>query len=144
THKGRRRAMPTQLDTLTLTATPIPRTLHLSMVGLREISIIAPPPADRLAIRTFVARWDDTLVRDAIKRELARGGQVFFVHNRVDDIERWSARVRELVPEARIAIGHGQMDEAALERVMVDFVDGKFDILVCTTIIESGLDIPRA
>jgi transcription-repair coupling factor (superfamily II helicase) len=144
THKERLRALKTQVDTLTLTATPIPRTLHLALVGLREISIIATPPADRLAIRTFVARWDDALVRDAIKKELARGGQVFFVHNRVDDIEQWSAKVRELVPEARIGIGHGQMEEGALEKVMVDFVDGKFDILVCTTIIESGLDIPRA
>jgi transcription-repair coupling factor (superfamily II helicase) len=144
THKERLRALKTQVDTLTLTATPIPRTLHLALAGLREISIIATPPADRLAIRTFVARWDDALLRGAIARELARGGQVFFVHNRVDDIERWSARVRELAPEARIAIGHGQMEEGALERVMVDFVDGKFDILVCTTIIESGLDIARA
>jgi transcription-repair coupling factor (superfamily II helicase) len=144
THKERLRALKTQVDTLTLTATPIPRTLHLALVGLREISIIATPPADRLAIRTFVARWDDQLLRDAMRRELARGGQIFFVHNRVDDIERWAGRVRELAPEARIAIGHGQMDERALEHVMVDFVDGKFDILVCTTIIESGLDIPRA
>jgi len=144
THKERLRALRTQVDTLVLTATPIPRTLHLTLVGLREISIIATPPADRLAIRTFVARWDDTLLRDAIRRELARGGQVFFVHNRVEDIDRWAGKVRELAPSARIAIGHGQMEESALERVMVDFVDGKYDILVCTTIIESGLDIPRA
>jgi transcription-repair coupling factor (superfamily II helicase) len=143
-HKERLKKLRTQVDVLTLTATPIPRTLHLAMVGMREISIIATPPADRLAIRTILCRFDPQLVRDAVRRELQRGGQVFFVHNRVHDLDEWAARVQALVPEARVATGHGQMDERRLERVMVDFVDHKFDVLVCTTIIESGLDIGRA
>jgi transcription-repair coupling factor (superfamily II helicase) len=130
---------------LTLTATPIPRTLQMAMGGLREISIIATPPADRLAIRTFVCRFDPELLGDAIRKELARGGQIFFVHNRVEDIGEWAEKVREIAPQGtRIAIGHGQMPEGELEKVMVDFVDGLYDVLVCTTIIESGLDIPRA
>jgi len=145
THKERLKELRTQVDVLTLTATPIPRTLQMAMGGLREISIIATPPADRLAIRTFACRFDRDLLGDAIRKELARGGQVFFVHNRVEDIEEQAAKVREISPEGtRIAIGHGQMAEGELEKVMVDFVDGRFDILVCTTIIESGLDIPRA
>ena len=143
-HKERLKKLRTQVDVLTLTATPIPRTLHLAMVGMREISIIATPPADRLAIRTILCRWDPNLVRDGIRRELQRGGQVFFVHNRVQDLDEWAARVQALVPEARVATGHGQMDERRLERVMVDFVDHQYDVLVCTTIIESGLDIGRA
>src|SRR5437868_6791443 len=144
-HKERLKQIRTQVDVLTLTATPIPRTLQMAMGGLREISIIATPPADRLAIRTFVCRFDKELLGDAIHRELGRGGQIFFVHNRVEDIEEQAARIREISPEGtRIAIGHGQMADGALEKVMVDFVDGRFDILVCTTIIESGLDIPRA
>jgi transcription-repair coupling factor (superfamily II helicase) len=143
-HKERLKKLRTQVDVLTLTATPIPRTLHLAMVGLREISIIATPPADRLAIRTILCRWDPNLVRDGIRREIRRGGQVFFVHNKVQDLDEWAARVQGLVPEARVAVGHGQMDERRLERVMVDFVDHKYDVLVCTTIIESGLDIARA
>jgi transcription-repair coupling factor (superfamily II helicase) len=145
THKERLKELRTQVDVLTLTATPIPRTLQMAMAGLREISIIATPPVDRLAIRTFVSRFDPTLLGDAIRTELARGGQVFFVHNRVEDIGKWAERVRELAPPGtRIGVGHGQMREGELEKVMIDFVDGRFDILVCTTIIESGLDIPRA
>jgi len=143
-HKERIKQMRTQVDVLTLTATPIPRTMHMSLMGLREISIIATPPADRLAIRTFVCKWEDSVLKEAIKRELARGGQLFFVHNRVEDIEHWAERLRTLVPELRVAIGHGQMEEGKLERVMIDFIDHKFDVLLCTTIIESGLDIPRA
>jgi transcription-repair coupling factor (superfamily II helicase) len=144
-HKERLKELRTQVDVLTLTATPIPRTLQMAMGGLREISIIATPPADRLAIRTFVSRWDKPLLGDAVKRELARGGQVFVVHNRIEDIGELAKRVAEISPEGtRIAIGHGQMPEGELEKVMVDFVDGRYDILVCTTIIESGLDIPRA
>jgi len=144
-HKERLKELRTQVDVLTLTATPIPRTLQMAMGGLREISIIATPPADRLAIRTFVCRFDPPLLGDAIKRELARGGQVFVVHNRIEDIAELAGRIRDIAPEGtRIAIGHGQMAEGELEKVMVDFVDGRFDILVCTTIIESGLDIPRA
>src|SRR6185503_7107497 len=144
-HKERLKELRTQVDVLTLTATPIPRTLQMAMGGLREISIIATPPADRLAIRTFVCRWDPPLLGDAIKRELGRGGQVFVVHNRIEDIGALAKRVAEIAPEGtRIAVGHGQMPEGELEKVMVDFVDGRYDILVCTTIIESGLDIPRA
>jgi transcription-repair coupling factor (superfamily II helicase) len=144
-HKERLKELRTQVDVLTLTATPIPRTLQMSMGGLREISIIATPPADRLAIRTFVCRFDPALLGDALAKELARGGQVFYVHNRVEDIAKEAEKIRALAPAGtRVAIGHGQMPEGELEKVMVDFVDGKFDVLVCTTIIESGLDIPRA
>src|SRR5262245_57664535 len=144
-HKERLKELRTQVDVLTLTATPIPRTLQMAMGGLREISIIATPPADRLAIRTFVCRWDPPLLGDAIKRELGRGGQIFVVHNRFEDIGVLAKRVAEIAPEGtRVAIGHGQMPDGELEKVMVDFVDGRYDILVCTTIIESGLDIPRA
>jgi transcription-repair coupling factor (superfamily II helicase) len=144
-HKERLKELRTQVDVLTLTATPIPRTLQMSMGGLREISIIATPPADRLAIRTFVCRHDPALLGDALSKELARGGQVFYVHNRVEDIAKEAEKVRALAPRGtRVAVGHGQMPEGELEKVMVDFVDGKHDVLVCTTIIESGLDIPRA
>ncbi len=144
THKEKLKRLRTQVDVITLTATPIPRTLQMSMMGMREISIIATPPVDRLAIRTFVSRYDDALVEEGITKELDRGGQVFFVHNRVDTIDQWAARIAALVPRARIAVAHGQMEPAKLERVMVDFVSGQYDILICTTIIESGLDIPRA
>ena len=144
-HKERLKELRTQVDVLTLTATPIPRTLQMAMGGLREISIIATPPADRLAIRTFVCRWDPEVLGEAIRKERARGGQIFVVHNRVEDLEEIVGKVRELAPPGtRLAMGHGQMAEGQLEKVMVDFVDGAIDILVCTTIIESGLDIPRA
>ena len=144
THKERLKKLRTQVDCLTLTATPIPRTLHMALMGLRDLSIITTPPADRLAIRTTVSRYNDALVIEGVKRELARGGQVFFVHNRVEDIHEWSAKLREILPGVRIVVGHGQMSADELEKVMVDFVDGKADLLLCTTIIESGLDIPRA
>jgi transcription-repair coupling factor (superfamily II helicase) len=144
THKERLKKMRTQIDCLTLTATPIPRTLHMALMGLRDLSIITTPPVDRLAIRTMVSRYNDALVIEGVKRELARGGQIFFVHNRVEDIHEWSRKLRELFPDLRIVVGHGQMDAQELEKVMVDFVDGKAEILLCTTIIESGLDIPRA
>src|SRR6185295_7889743 len=143
-HKERLKELRTQVDVLTLTATPIPRTLQMAMGGLREISIIATPPADRLAIRTFVCRWDPPLLAEAIRKELARGGQVFFVHNRIEDLAARARDIQALAPEARVAVGHGQMAEGELEKVMIDFVDGRYDILCCTTIIESGLDIPRA
>ncbi|MEO7294979.1 MAG: transcription-repair coupling factor [Candidatus Limnocylindria bacterium] len=143
-HKERIKAMRREVDVLTLSATPIPRTLHLSLVGIRDLSVIETPPEARLPIQTRIAEDDDGLIRDAISRELDRGGQVFYVHNRVETIEAASARVRRLVPGARVAIGHGQMAEGMLERVMLDFNDGRFDVLVCTTIIESGLDIPNA
>jgi transcription-repair coupling factor (superfamily II helicase) len=143
-HKERIKAMRREVDVLTLSATPIPRTLHLSLVGIRDLSVIETPPEARLPIQTRIAEDDDGLVRDAIGRELDRGGQVFYVHNRVETIEAAAERVRRLVPNARVAIGHGQMAEGMLERVMLDFSDGRFDVLVCTTIIESGLDIPNA
>jgi transcription-repair coupling factor (superfamily II helicase) len=143
-HKERLKRMRTQVDVLTMTATPIPRTLHMGMTGMRAISIISTPPVDRLAIRTFVCRYDEALVGEAIRKELDRGGQVFFVHNRVRDIEKWAERITDLVPGAKVVVGHGQMDASRLERVMVDFVAGRYDVLVCTAIIESGLDIPRA
>ncbi|HVL53859.1 MAG TPA: TRCF domain-containing protein, partial [Vitreimonas sp.] len=143
-HKERIKAMRREVDVLTLSATPIPRTLHLSLVGIRDLSVIETPPEARLPIQTRIAEDDDGLVRDAISRELDRGGQVFYVHNRVETIEAAAERVRRLVPGARVAIGHGQMAEGMLERVMLDFSEGRFDVLVSTTIIESGLDIPNA
>ena len=142
--KEKLKTLRREVDVLTLSATPIPRTLHLSLVGIRDISVIETPPEARLPIQTRIAEDDDGLIRDAINRELDRGGQVFFVHNRVDTIQSAAARVRRLVPRARITIGHGQMGEGMLERVMLDFDAGRFDVLVCTTIIESGLDIPNA
>jgi transcription-repair coupling factor (superfamily II helicase) len=140
-HKEQIKAMRREVDVLTLSATPIPRTLHLSLVGIRDLSVIETPPEARLPIQTRIAEDDDGLIRDAMNRELDRGGQVFYVHNRIDTIEAAAARVRRLVPRAKVAIGHGQMPERMLERVMLDFADGRFDVLVCTTIIESGLDI---
>ncbi len=144
THKERLKEMRSQVDVLTLTATPIPRTLQMGLAGLREISVIATPPADRLAIRTFVCHFDRELLGQAIAHELARGGQVFFVHNRIEDLAKWTKEIRAIAPKARVAMAHGQMTEGKLEKVMIDFVDGCYDILCCTTIIESGLDIPRA
>jgi len=143
-HKERIRALKAAVDTMVMTATPIPRTLHMAFAGLRDLSLIATAPLDRRPIRTLVCHDDPLLLRTAIEREIARGGQVYFVHNRVKDIGRIAERVAALVPNARLAVGHGQMREEDLERVMLDFVAGRFDVLVCTSIIESGLDIPRA
>jgi transcription-repair coupling factor (superfamily II helicase) len=152
-HKERLKRLRTQVDVLTLTATPIPRTMHMAMMGLREVSIIATPPADRLAIRTFVCRPDDDVIVEGLRRELARGGQTFFVCHRIGEgggeraersLVEWAQHLRELCPEARVASAHGQLDPESLEKVMIDFVDGKYDVLCCTTIVESGLDIPRA
>lgn len=143
-HKERLKKMRTQVDVLTMSATPIPRTLHMALMGVRDLSIITTPPADRLAIRTFVARRNDQLIVDGVKKELARGGQVFFVHNRVEDIGELAKQLRELLPDIKLLVGHGQMPPEELEKVMVDFVAGKADVLLCTTIIESGIDIPRA
>jgi transcription-repair coupling factor (superfamily II helicase) len=134
----------TTVDVLALSATPIPRTLQMSLLGLRDLSSIKTPPQDRHAIETFIVPFEPDIVRGAVLREIERGGQVFIVHNQVYDIEAFAARIREIVPEARIAVAHGQMPERGLERVMLDFVQGRHDILVCTTIIESGLDIPNA
>jgi len=133
-----------EVDVLTMTATPIPRTLQLSLSGVRDLSLIETPPVDRLAIRTYVAKHDEGLIQQAIKRELGRGGQVFFVHNRVNSIEATAHRIGTLVPGSRIGVGHGQLDEDTLETVMVDFFEKRIDVLVCTSIIESGLDIPNA
>lgn len=134
----------TEVDIITMSATPIPRTLHIALAGIRDISIIETAPNARLPIRTFVTKTNDQLIRDVILREIERGGQVFFVHNRVKSIGRVVQKLHEIVPEARIGVGHGQMDEDVLESVMVKFVQGEFDVLVCTTIIESGVDIPNA
>ncbi|MFW6154690.1 MAG: DEAD/DEAH box helicase, partial [Planctomycetota bacterium] len=141
-HKERFKAMRATVDVLTMTATPIPRTLHMSLLGLRDISNLQTPPLDRRAIHTEVARFDEGLIQGAIQRELAREGQVFFLHNRVGSIRAVADRVQQLVPDARVAVGHGQMPPRQLERVMLGFVDRAYDVLVCTTIIESGLDIP--
>jgi transcription-repair coupling factor (superfamily II helicase) len=136
--------MRTAVDVLTLSATPIPRTLQMSLLGLRDLSSIKTPPQDRRAIETFIVPFEDDIIREAVLREIERGGQVFIVHNQVYDIETFAARIKEIVPEARIGVAHGQMPERGLERVMLDFVKGRCDTLVCTTIIESGLDIPNA
>ncbi|HZR84132.1 MAG TPA: transcription-repair coupling factor [Candidatus Binatia bacterium] len=142
--KERIKQMRKLVDVLTLTATPIPRTLELSLTGIRDLSVIETPPLDRQAIRTYVTRFDDHVIRDAVKRELDRGGQIFFVHNRVESIDRMAERLRAIVPEARIVVGHGQMKEHQLEKVMLAFLNHEHDILLCTAIIESGLDIPNA
>ncbi len=141
-HKEKLKKLRLTVDVLTLTATPIPRTLHMSFMGLRDMSIINTPPADRLSIRTVVTRFSDETIREATLKEIKRGGQVFFVHNKVKGIGAMERYLRELLPEARIATAHGQMDSGRLEEVMLDFLDRKFQILLCTTIIESGLDIP--
>ncbi|MGI8489172.1 transcription-repair coupling factor [Pectobacterium sp. S5] len=143
-HKERIKAMRADVDILTLTATPIPRTLNMAMSGMRDLSIIATPPARRLAVKTFVREYDNLVVREAILRETLRGGQVYYLYNDVENIEKATQRLAELVPEARIAIGHGQMRERELERVMNDFHHQRFNVLVCTTIIETGIDIPSA
>jgi transcription-repair coupling factor (superfamily II helicase) len=143
-HKERIKQMRETVDVLTMTATPIPRTLNMALSGLREMSIIATPPTDRLAVRTLVSQECEPVIAEAIDRELRRSGQVYFVHNRVGTIQREAERVRRLVPGARVRVGHGQMAESELEKVMLAFMAGECDVLVCTTIIESGLDIPRA
>jgi transcription-repair coupling factor (superfamily II helicase) len=138
------KALRAEVDVLTLTATPIPRTLALSLEGLREFSVIATAPQKRLAIKTFAAPWSEGLIREAVLRELKRGGQVYFLHNEVDTIERMRERLAQLLPEARIAVAHGQMRERELERVMRDFYAQRANLLLCTTIIETGIDIPTA
>ncbi len=143
-HKERLKQLRKEIDVLAMSATPIPRTLHMSLVGLRDMSIIETPPKDRMAIQTVVARFDEKIVRSAIEVELERGGQVFFVHNRVESIYEIAARIQELVPIARVAVAHGQMGENDLEKVMLAFMRHEFDVLVATTIIENGLDIPLA
>ena len=143
-HKESIQHMKTRVDVLTLSATPIPRTLHMSMAGIRDMSILETPPEERMPVKTYVMEYDDNVICEAIRRELARGGQVYFLYNRVRSIEKMYDRLHQLVPEARIGIAHGQMRENALEDVMLDFYAGAYDVLLCTTIVESGLDVPEA
>ena len=143
-HKEQIKNMKNQVDVLTLSATPIPRTLHMSMVGIRDMSVLETPPEQRLPVQTRVVDYNDGMIRDAILREISRGGQVYFLYNQVKRIEEFYARLRALVPEARIGVAHGQMKEHGLEDVMMDFYGGSYDVLLCTTIIESGLDVPTA
>jgi transcription-repair coupling factor (superfamily II helicase) len=143
-HKETFKRMRHLVDVLTLSATPIPRTLYLALTGARDMSTIETPPQDRLPVETIVSPYDERLIRDAIQRELNRGGQVFFLHNRVTTIETVAGRLAELVPQARLVIGHGQMHSDQLEEVMTRFINGEADVLLSTTIIESGIDIPNA
>ena len=143
-HKERIKALRAEIDILTLTATPIPRTLNLSLSGLRDLSLIMTPPNERLAIKTFVNRWDRAMIAEAIQRELKRGGQVYFLHNHVDSIDKTAAEVEKIVPGTAVRVAHGQMPERELEQVMLDFYHRRFQVLVCTTIIESGIDVPSA
>jgi transcription-repair coupling factor (superfamily II helicase) len=143
-HKERLKHLKKRVDVLTLSATPIPRTLNMSLSGMRDMSLIETPPRDRLAIQTQVVQFSESVIKSAIDLELSRGGQVFFIHNRVETIDTIAALVKRLVPQARMAVGHGQMNEKEMERVMLDFIDYKYDVLVATTIIENGIDIPRA
>ena len=143
-HKDKIKKMRTNVDVLTLSATPIPRTLQMSMLGIRDLTIISTPPHSRLAVRTHVAKMSDGLIREAVGRELERGGQVFFVHNRVATIEEMAQHLDELIPQARIGVGHGQMGESKLEKVMMRYLKGEINVLLCSSIIESGLDIPNA
>ena len=143
-HKERLKSLRAEVDVLTLTATPIPRTLNMAISGLRDLSIIATPPARRNAIKTFVNQWHDALLQEACQRELKRGGQIYFVHNQVQGIEKIAQQLQNIVPEARIGIAHGQLPERELEKIMLDFYHQRFNLLVCTTIIESGIDVPTA
>jgi transcription-repair coupling factor (superfamily II helicase) len=142
--KEKLKQLRAEVDVLTLTATPIPRTLNMAMGGLRELSLITTPPASRLSIKTFVSQWDSATVREACLREIRRGGQIYYVHNSVETIEKTARALEELVPEARIAVGHGQMRERELEQIMLDFYHQRCNVLVCTTIVESGIDVPSA
>ncbi|MBQ2816399.1 MAG: transcription-repair coupling factor, partial [Clostridia bacterium] len=141
-HKEKIKNLKQHIDVLTLSATPIPRTLHMSMVGIRDMSTLETPPEERYPIQTFVSEYNDSAIRDIILREVSRGGQVYFVYNHVQSIDRFASHLRMLVPEVKIAVGHGQMKESQLEDIMIDFMDGKYDVLLCSTIIETGLDIP--
>ena len=143
-HKDMLKKKRSQVDILTLTATPIPRTLNLSLSGLREISIIATPPQQRLTIRTFVAEWSEGQIREGFLREIRRGGQIYFLHNEVRTMPAMQAKLEEIIPEARIRMAHGQMAERELEHIMQDFYHQRFNVLLCSTIIESGIDIPSA
>jgi len=142
-HKERIKKLKENVDSLTLTATPIPRTLHMSLIGVRDLSVINTPPEDRFPIATYICQRNDKIIVEAIKRELDRGGQIFFVHNRVRGIQKVAQDLRQLIPQAKIGIAHGQMAEEQLEDIMIDFLEKRYDILLCTTIIEIGLDIPN-
>ena len=144
THKEKIKKLRENVDVLTLTATPIPRTLHMSLIGIRDMSVLEEAPQDRMPIQTYVMEYNDEMVREAIARELSRGGQVYYVYNRVNDIADVAGRVQRLVPEATVSYAHGQMNERQLEDIMYDFINGDIDVLVSTTIIETGLDIPNA
>ena len=143
-HKEAIKSLRADVDVLTLTATPIPRTLNMALGGIREMSLITTPPEARLAVKTFVSQWNDVIVREACLREIKRGGQVYFIHNRVEDIGRIGEKLADLIPEANIRVGHGQMPERELEQVMLDFYHRRFNVLLCTTIVESGIDVPTA
>ena len=142
-HKERLKAIKENVNVLTLTATPIPRTLHMSLSGIRDMSLLEEPPMERLPVQTFVMESNEQSVRDAIHREISRGGQVYYLHNRIDNIFETAAKISKLVPEARVQYAHGRMSERELEGIMTDFIEGEIDVLVCTTIIETGLDIPN-
>jgi transcription-repair coupling factor (superfamily II helicase) len=143
-HKERLKQLKKKVDVLTLSATPIPRTLNMSLLGMRDMSVIETPPRDRLAINTQVVQFSEGVIKSAIELELARNGQVFFIHNRVESIETIAAHIKKIVPNARIIVAHGQMNEKEMETAVLDFVEYKYDVLVATTIIENGIDIPRA
>jgi len=140
-HKEKIKQMKKNVDVLTLTATPIPRTLHMSLIGIRDMSVLEEPPMDRMPIQTYVMEFNEEIVREAINRELARNGQVYYVFNRVNQIVEVTSKIAELVPEANVAFAHGQMKERELENIMYQFINGEIDVLVSTTIIETGLDI---
>jgi len=142
--KERFKSLRSEVDILTLTATPIPRSLNMALSNIRDLSIIATPPAGRLAIKTFIREWQGPLIIEAIMRELKRGGQVYFLHNDIGTIEKMALEIENLVPESRVEIAHGKMRERELEKVMQDFYHRRFNVLVCTTIIESGIDVPTA
>ena len=142
--KEKFKELRSEIDTLTLTATPIPRTLHFSLMGARDLSIIQTPPPNRRPVQTEVQVWNDEILKEAISAEITRGGQAFVIHNRVKDIQEIAQRVQNLVPQANVIVGHGQMKGDELEKVMVQFIEGEYNVLVATTIIESGLDIPNA
>lgn len=143
THKEKIKQLKANVDVLTLTATPIPRTLHMSMLGVRDLSVIETPPENRFPVQTYVVEYNPALMREAIERELARGGQIYFLYNRVEDIERKADEISMLVPDARVTYAHGKMNESELESVMLSFLEGQHDVLVSTTIIETGVDIPN-
>jgi transcription-repair coupling factor (superfamily II helicase) len=144
THKERLKSLRSEVDILTLTATPIPRTLNMSLAGLRDLSMITTPPMQRLAIKTFVSEWNTGMIQEACLREIRRGGQIYYLHNKVKTIDKAARELAEIVPEANIRVAHGQMRESQLEQVMLDFYHQRFNILVCTTIIETGIDVPTA